>query len=194
MKRKEAGFYSVMVAMMIGVLVLVALPSPGTQEAIAPPTCARVNSTTHCTTDVFQLAPGASGVITVQYRFESSGNASFVDGLGCVYPKWNNTGCGSQPYSITPSPTSSHHAAGQNVTVSYTVRSANNGSGVYWFYLGFCADVGPLVIGSVPSPLVAPGIGVCPPLSMMGLGGLSGEAVTGVAGMTVSRVDYQLRD
>ena len=142
----------------------------------------------HNETQVYELAPGSTGMICLEFFFDTSGNASFVGGLGCPYPLWNNTGCGSQPYQITPSPTRVDHFAGQSVAVAYTITAAANATGVLWDYLGFCASVGPIVIGPIPVQLTSPALGFCVPFDVIGLSGLSGEVVTGVTGMTVSEV------
>ena len=145
---------------------------------------------------VYQMNPGSRGAICVAFFFGSTGNASFVESLGCPYPRWNNTGCLPQYYQIIPSPVASQHLTGQTVGVVFTITAQNRNESsstthVFGDWIGFCANVGPLVIGPVPKSVGSPYLASCIPPDWVGLSGLLAETVTGVSNLTVAVVPIQ---
>lgn len=133
-------------------------------------------STSHCSTpipssnqsqtvDVYQIAPGSTGSICVDYEFESGGTYSvgpvdpgtlYVSSRGYSYQTCGATNInGTCPgLDITPFPAKFNHQAGEVVAVSFTVQTASNASGLYLLFVGssdpVILAVGPVIPPSMP--------------------------------------------
>ena len=141
-------------------------------QSVVPP----ISSTSPCSTpippsnqsqtvDVYQIAPGSTGSICVDYEFESGGTYSvgpgdpgtlYVSSSGYSYQTCGATNInGTCPgLDISPSPAELTHQAGEVVTVSFTVQTADNASGLYLLFVSnsdpVILAVGTVVPSSMP--------------------------------------------
>jgi hypothetical protein len=158
------------------VLALISLPLESTtQQTLASSTPGQPLASTTCSTpiptpatnftDVYQIAPGSTGSICVDYEFESGGTYSvgpvdpgtlYVSSRGYSYQSCGATNInGTCPgLDITPSPAEFNHQAGEVVAVSFTVQTAGNASGLYLLFVSnsdpVILAVGPVVPSSMP--------------------------------------------
>lgn len=115
--------------------------------------------------DVYQIAPGSTGSICVDYKFEGSGTYSvgpvdpgtlYISSRGYSYQTCGATNInGTCPgLDIAPSLAEFNHQAGEVVAVSFAIKTAGNASGLYLLFVSnsdpVILAVGPVVPPSVP--------------------------------------------
>jgi hypothetical protein len=189
MNRAAFGVIGIVAALLVAGLVAAALYlGPRTDLATGTATksslsmspsqsvVSSTSSTSHCSTpippsnqsqtvDIYQIAPGSTGSICVDYEFESGGTYSvgpvdpgtlYVSSRGYSYQSCGATNInGTCPgLDITPSPAEFNHQAGEVVAVSFTVQTAGNASGLYLLFVSnsdpVILAVGPVVPSSMP--------------------------------------------
>lgn len=135
------------------------------------------------TVHVYQLSPGAEGVICLNFQLHFTGTYNFSSPESyCIETKVAN---GCPDLEVTPSVSSFYHVAGQNVTVFLTVKAGTNSTGHYAFEFGQCGNPWILVVaGPLPTS-----IWMGHPLCLQHLRGIS---VTGVTGFNVADVPLGL--
>jgi hypothetical protein len=145
------------------------------------------------TTDVYQMAPGSTGLICVSYAFQRAGSYSFSTAdygpwlsassyYACGYGN-ENVSSRCSAVTITPSISEFTHPAGQNVTVEYGIETNQNASGVFWFFVGPCLPI-VLVFGPIPASVPGTGIFGC----VMSTDAPSSFGVIGVWNMNIVAV------
>ena len=149
-------------------------------------------------TDIFALRPGSTGYICVAYHFDSVGIWSFgAPGYGplisnesvgtysdCRVPYGTTAVALCSSFKIVSSTGTVFHAAGQNFTVAYTLSAGENGTGLFWFFIGPCDPVD-VAVGAIPTHIPLR------PLSCIATtGNPSRESVSGVSGIETATVPY----
>ena len=118
---------------------------------------------------VFQILPGATGTICVNYTFYGQGYYVFPLGLGFPEPSGTWSYCGSGTGASNPcggieftrSPPAVEAYNGETVTVGYTVQASPGArEGAYMLYLGQAQEV-TLVIGPLNQSLPYPPLRCC---------------------------------
>jgi hypothetical protein len=149
----------------------------------------------HTLMQVFQMSPGASGTICVNYQFDSVGEHYSVFGSGLAFT--NSEGldiycsngvsdpCPGIDYSASPVAVGAY-GGGEIVTDAYSIQTGPDArQGVYTLYLGDAQAV-PIVIGAVPANVTMPLLECC------GVPGLTNVTIAGVTNITTVMVPWRL--
>jgi hypothetical protein len=144
---------------------------------------------------VFQMSPGASGTICVNYQFDNVGEHYSVWGSGLAFA--NNEGiviycsngvsnpCPAIYYSASPVAVRAY-GGGEIVTDAYSIQTGPDARlGMYTLYLGDAQAV-PVVIGAVPTNVTLPLLECCD------VPGLTNVTIAGVTNITTVMVPWGL--